>query len=87
MIERLCVLFMGDDVKRRSRRISRYNIELERNTEKVGKLIVRKLIYRMMRLPVDFSTGVAPVRIKQNVIMWPAVQLRNLKQCIEIMTL
>jgi hypothetical protein len=37
---------------------SQYNIELERNTEKAGKLISRKLIYKMKKLSVDFSTGV-----------------------------
>jgi hypothetical protein len=55
MIKRLCVLFMGDDVKRRPRRIIRYNTELERNTKKAGKLIVRKLVYKMMKFLVDFS--------------------------------
>jgi hypothetical protein len=56
------VLFVGYVLKSWPRRISRQHIGLERKTRKALKLIVRKLIiHQMVRLPVEFSTGVTLV--------------------------
>jgi hypothetical protein len=39
VIDNLCALFVGDSVKRRSRRIIRQHVGLERNTgERVGEV-------------------------------------------------
>jgi hypothetical protein len=54
MIEYFPVLFVGDGVKSRPRRIIRQHAGLERNTGEVRG----KLMKQMMRLPTGFSGDV-----------------------------